>query len=205
MGYGYDYDGPPTKCSGGPRAGTIALRDGTMERFGCGDQGIFNCRTVRVAGDDTLSFHADGRAWDAECSGDLNAEIAKWLVVNADALGVQEVISQHERWTSQDRKWHPYHGDDPHTGHVHVSQCKAASLSLTLAVVRAIDSIGEDDDMKIIAPTIGPDKDKSFLVGNGAPVHIPTPRQLTELEAIYGPMIRVSDVTWDVIRSTGKG
>lgn len=150
--YGFAYDGPPTKCSGGARLGTRALRDGVIERFGCGDLGIYNCRTVRVSGSSTKSFHADGRAWDAGCTGDLNRRIAQWLVDNANELGVQEVISYRRRWDARTRRWDVYQGDDDHTTHVHVAQCIRAANDLTLATVRSIDGgapgpIDQEDDM----------------------------------------------------------
>lgn len=152
MGYGYAYDEPPTVCTKGPRPGTTALRDGVMERFGCGDDGIFNCRKTRNKGSTTLSFHADGRAWDAKCTGALNRRIAAWFVQWAEVLGIQEVISYRRRWDARTREWRDYTGDDPHEGHVHVAQCKRAANGLTLATVRAIEDgapgpINQEDEM----------------------------------------------------------
>ncbi len=165
MGYGYAYDGPPTKCLGRARKGTKALRAGVIEAFPhVGDQGIYNCRDVRGGG--TLSFHADGRAWDAKCAGQLNADVAAFLVEHADALGIQEVISRRRRWDSRTRKWVDYHGVDDHTTHVHVSQCIAAANALTIDDVRAVTDPTptptpvpqEDDTVLLIEVTDGGDK-----------------------------------------------
>lgn len=216
MSYGYAYDGPPTKCAKGPRPGTKALEAGVMERFGCGTDGIFNCRPIRTAGSTTLSFHADGRAWDAKCTRDLNRRIAAWLVQWADELGIQEVISYRRRWDARTKTWRVYNGDDPHTGHVHVSQCTRAANGLTLATIRAIEDGApgpipgphqEDDDMKIIVPT-GPgvpdaEKDINHLVGGGRIVPFTDGRQLAGLQKVYGEQHFVDDLTWDVIKATG--
>ncbi len=219
MGYGYAYNGPPTKCSKGPRSGTIALRDGVMERFGCGDDGIFNCRPIRVAGAKVLSFHADGRAWDAHATGEQNRRIASWLVQHANELGVQEVISYRRRWDARTREWRVYNGDDPHTGHVHTSQCSLAASTLTIETVRAIEDGApgpipspqpEDDEMKILVPR-GPAVEQRWpesanvnhLVGGGIVEPFHDPRQLAGLEAIYGPQQFVDDdLVWDVILAT---
>lgn len=157
--YGYAYDGPPTKCHTGPRSGTVALRNGVMERFpGVKDLGIFNCRYTRTKNSKTYSFHADGRAWDAGCSGDLADEVADFLVAHADVLGVQEVIRNRKRWDSRTRKWATYQGSDPHTDHVHVSQCIAAADGLKKSTVLAPagtpqpDLYQEEDPMFIITP-----------------------------------------------------
>jgi len=204
MGYGLVYDGPPTRCAKGPRPGTKALEKGVMERFGCGTQGIFNCRPIRTKGSTVLSFHADGRAWDAKCSGELNRRIADWLVANADELGVQEVIcTGRRRWTSRTRTWAHYGGDDDHSTHVHVAQCIRAANSLTLATVRAIGGEGptppdqEDDDMpKLYRVDSGPDKGKIFWVGNGDRVYVDDPAKLPELERQYGKVTPINEVAW---------
>lgn len=191
MGYGFVYDGPPTRCAKGPRPGTKALSVGVMERFGCGTDGIFNCRPTRNSGSTTLSFHADGRAWDAKSTGELNRRIAAWLVQWADELGVQEVISYRRRWDARTRQWRVYNGDDPHTGHVHVSQCIRAANSLTLATVRAIESGApgplakptpqEDDDMEIFEITDGPDKGQLWFYDANGYKHIPSPTLYMEM------------------------
>lgn len=209
MTFGYVYDGPPAKCAKGPRPGTKALRDGVMERFGCGDDGIFNCRPTRNKGSKTLSFHADGRAWDARCTDDLNRRIAAWLVEWADVLGIQEVISYRRRWDSKTRLWRVYTGDDPHTGHVHAAQCIRAANSLTLATVRAIEHGApgpippEEDDMKmtLYQPDFGPDKGMVFLVGPVSYEYIGDPKAESELERQWGKPVAINAVAWDHLKS----
>lgn len=146
MGFGFVYDGPPSKCAKGARPGTKALRDGTMHLFpGVTDLGIFNCRPTRNSGSSTLSFHADGRAWDPGCSGDLNEQVFQFFIAHADDLGIQEAISKRRRWDSRTREIKHYGGDDPHTEHVHVSQCIRAANSLTVATVLGLGASQEDD------------------------------------------------------------
>lgn len=195
MGYSYAYDGPPSKCAKGSRPGTKALRAGVIERFGCGDDGIFNCRPTRNRGSTTLSFHADGRAWDAHGTGELNKRIAAWLVDHADELGVQEVISYRRRWDARTRKWSVYTGDDPHEQHVHVAQCIRAANTLTLTQVRAIQDGApgplptphqEDDTMYY---THG---GNVYLLHGGKLVRMQTPDAI----AIGVPQAPADDVTW---------
>lgn len=149
MGYGFAYDPPPSVCAKGPRPGAKALRDGVKASFPVTDLGIFNCRPVRVKGATVLSFHADGRAVDFGCKGEVNRLLCLALVANAETLGIQEVIGTgRRRWDSRSREWHHYAGDDPHDTHVHVALCTRAADTLTLATVKSVlGEHQEEDDM----------------------------------------------------------
>lgn len=201
MSYGYQYDGPPTKCHGGPRPGAVALAAGFMERFRCGTDGIYNCRPIRVHGATTLSFHADGRAWDAHAAGGLNTEIATSAVDWAPDLGIQEVISRGRRWTSQDRIWHGYHGDDPHEQHVHIALCSAAAEGLTLAAVHLVvtpvpPTTPGDTDMHLIQITDGPDNGKVFLINGDCRRYIDTGPELDQFIGLLGPVKPLGNAAW---------
>jgi hypothetical protein len=95
----------------------------------------FNVRNVQ--GTSTLSVHACGRAHDVMVSDKAGGDvIASALVMASAELGIQEVIWNAKRWTS-DRDWHTFSGPNKHTDHVHYSINPAAS-ALTEATARAV-------------------------------------------------------------------
>jgi hypothetical protein len=145
VGFGFAYD-TAEQCTGGPAPGAVALRDAVRGRWpDLTDMGIYNCRNV--AGTRTLSTHAEGRAIDLGTpNGDAieaGHEAAAWLVANAEALGVQEVIFTRRRWDSRVRVWAPF-GGNPHTDHVHTALCRAAAGTgdLLAGVAGATDTSG---------------------------------------------------------------
>lgn len=140
------YD-PPVKDSGGPTPGTIQLRQFVLGYFDVQDAvqdikdgGIYNYRRVR--GGSSLSAHAEGRAWDAMIVGKKSEgdRLADWLVANAEAIGVQEVIWFQRRWAANTLRWNPYSGASPHTDHVHVALNREASQHLTVEKLLQLDS-----------------------------------------------------------------
>lgn len=74
----------------------------------------------RAHGSVPNSDHPKGLAIDIMSSGGLGNRIANEFVSNASQRGVSYVIYNHQIW-SPGRGWHPYHGPNPHTDHVHVS------------------------------------------------------------------------------------
>lgn len=80
-------------AAGGCRPGMILLRDYLLERFGADNLGCYNNRAKTGGG--SPSLHRDGRAIDIGFDGQLNVrdEAFAWLVDNADALGLQMVLS----------------------------------------------------------------------------------------------------------------
>jgi subtilisin family serine protease len=134
----YSYDQTGTACSGGPAAGTAALRRLLRDQFGPRAAEIYNCRPVR--GGTTLSLHGEGRAVDYYVDASVPDELAlgnrivQWLLASdaggnphctARRLGVQEIIWNHEIWTAGPRRnegMRPYSGVDPHTTHLHIGQ-----------------------------------------------------------------------------------
>jgi subtilisin family serine protease len=139
----YAYDPTGTVCSGGPAAGTLALRRILREQFGQRHTEIYNCRPVR--GGTSLSLHAEGRAVDFYVNAAQEDELAlgnrivQWLLAsdaagnphaNARRLGVQELIWNHQMWTAgrrSDEGMRPYSGVDPHTTHLHIGQNRLGS------------------------------------------------------------------------------
>jgi subtilisin family serine protease len=139
----YVYDPTGTVCSGGPAAGTLALRRILREQFGQRHAEIYNCRPVR--GGTSLSLHGEGRAVDLYVNAAQEDELAlgnrivQWLVAgdaagnshaNARRLGVQEIIWNHQIWTAGRRRgegMRPYSGVDPHTTHLHIGQNRLGS------------------------------------------------------------------------------
>lgn len=140
--------------SKGPQPGAAALHRYTLARFNGRDLGIFNPRDVcgnawppkppATKLPCVLSFHAEGRAGDAgfpvqRPNGHPDGSaLADWLVANANALGVQEVIWAGRRWTTTTRKWQRYTGRSDHFDHVHWSLNRDAARTLTGAHIEAV-------------------------------------------------------------------
>jgi hypothetical protein len=72
-----------------------------------------------IAGRTTWSQHAYGNAVDLSGTPEAMAAAAEWARVNAGQLRVRYVIWNHQV-SSFGSPWRPYHGSDPHTGHLHV-------------------------------------------------------------------------------------
>jgi hypothetical protein len=93
--------------------------------------GIYNPRNI--AGTNTPSLHAEGRALDIGLS--INVPIEKTIgdqlfdmfIDLAGDMGLQEIIWNREIWSIQRPVKHPYTGHDPHTGHIHVGFTRDAS------------------------------------------------------------------------------
>lgn len=136
----YVYEPAGNHPSGGPTPGALALRDECMLAFSVSDLGIYANRPVR--GRQTLSVHAEGRAWDAGVSGRKPwsvTPLVDWLVRNWEWLGVQLVIWNRRQWGGRrGPTWGSYAGVDPHTGHAHIELTRQAARTLTPARVRAV-------------------------------------------------------------------
>jgi hypothetical protein len=125
-GYDLTYQ-PATRAATGAAPGTVALQNQLISMFGGSNGGIFNPRNI--AGTNTLSVHAEGRAGDVMVGTGgvaLGNQIRNYLVEKAAELGVQEVIFNHQRWTAS-KGWQPYRGQNPHTDHVHYSMTREAA------------------------------------------------------------------------------
>jgi hypothetical protein len=116
------YDSPGHTCSGHAQPGTVALSGIILRAFpGSSSAGIYNCRPVR--GGTTLSLHGEGRAADVKPTDRTQGDrLAAWAVANSARYSIQEVIWYRQRWSSSTDAWHAYHGVNPHTDHVHISQ-----------------------------------------------------------------------------------
>jgi hypothetical protein len=138
----------PTQCSGGPSAGTTALKAYVDYWYDGTSDGIYNCRNVR--GGSSLSLHAEGRALDWHLNSAVAAEKAqgdklvaamlasdesgnKWAL--ARRFGLQEIIWNKRIWTSAraSEGLRAYSGADLHTTHVHLGQNRAAANKQTSA------------------------------------------------------------------------
>ena len=109
--------------------------------------GIYNRRNV--AGTNTPSAHAEGRALDIgllvsrpneKLIGD---ELFKIFIKMSQELGLDHVIWDHQIWSRVHQSASPYHGHSPHTDHVHVAFTREGSqgtsfprTNLELAILR---------------------------------------------------------------------
>lgn len=67
------------------------------------------------------SDHYTGHALDAMTSNlAIGGEIVNYYITNYKAKRIKYVIWQRRIWTPG-QGWHPYHGSNPHTNHVHLS------------------------------------------------------------------------------------
>lgn len=133
------YDPVGTECVGF-QPGTEALMAVLVEDYGTADSGTYVCKHIDHDPDKPLSFHAEGRAGDSSGYPDRMRRVADLLVANWQALGVQEVIYDQFRWSTDDGTpgWEPFGGSDPHTSHVHWSLTWDAAKNLTVEAIRAI-------------------------------------------------------------------
>lgn len=128
------YEPAGSRCSGGPQPGARALMAAILDAYGkhgARSAGIYNCR--KVAGTNTLSLHAEGRALDVAFPGSGNAygsQLATVLTNNANALGIQQIIWDRKAWRPS-TGWKPYRGASPHTDHLHIEMYKAEAGALT--------------------------------------------------------------------------
>lgn len=91
-------------CTGTVTAGLVQLRAHFMAQgHVLVDNGIYNCRPVRNSQYNTLSTHAEGRAWDGifDTQASLDAAI-DFLYEHREALQVQELISYND---AENRRW----------------------------------------------------------------------------------------------------
>lgn len=99
----------------------------------------FNVRNI--AGTNTLSLHACGRAHDVMIKNIAGGTVIANALAKAGAsLGIQEIIFNHRRWT-QARGWYKFTGPNPHTDHVHWSISPSAtgiSLSEARSIIRPL-------------------------------------------------------------------
>jgi hypothetical protein len=110
-----------------------------MPYFGVGDLGIVRDRG-RCPPNGPKSEHCDGaRAWDPKCVAPsvVGDQMFAWAIRNADRLGIQSVIWNRRVWGYGNETVRPYHGTDPHTGHLHIGLNRWAAANLTEAMVKA--------------------------------------------------------------------
>lgn len=87
--------------------------------------GIYNRRSV--AGTDTPSAHAEGRAVDIGLSASkadekaLGDQLFRLLIKNATELGLDHVIWNQQIWSTARGGPRHYTGISPHTDHIHVA------------------------------------------------------------------------------------
>ena len=134
------YDEPPpwdggAHCTGRLGVGTRALGGYILAAFPgvIASFGGYNCRP-NTADTANTSLHGTGRALDLTVSVDGDHSraadvVADWLLTNARALGVEEVIWTRTIWTSL-HGLRDYTGPDAHTSHIHVGLSPESARSL---------------------------------------------------------------------------
>jgi hypothetical protein len=101
--------------------------------------GIFNRRNI--AGTNTPSLHAEGRALDiglrvTDPSEKLVADQLFQAFMDLGAqIGLQEVIWNRRIWSARRPVPHAHTGSNPHTDHIHVGFTRAASQSLEFPIL----------------------------------------------------------------------
>ena len=128
------YDSPPSwnggsNCSKNFTKGAAALKAHLLGKYaGISTIGGYACRQNTANAAET-SVHGTGRALDimiptsgGKADNTVGDEIANWLVVNAENIGVQFIIWDQTKWNASysNNKDRPYTGPNPHVDHLHV-------------------------------------------------------------------------------------
>lgn len=164
------WDPVGTECKG-HQPGTDTLMRVSGEIYGTTANGqTYVCR--QIDGSTRLSFHAEGRAGDSSGYPAPMRALADAFVKHALELGIQEVIYDRERWSTDDGTpgWEPYGGADPHTSHVHWSLTWDAAQNLTEAKIRHVlegAPLPEEDELPFseadLRKIISEEVDKAIL------------------------------------------
>jgi hypothetical protein len=121
-----------------PQPAPMALYQYMHANFpACRNMGIFNHRLV--AGTNTLSHHAEGRALDIGLRAAVQNE--KWLadklfeifVKGANSKDIDEIIWNRQIWSAKRPFVHPHRGSNPHADHIHVGFTREGSQKTAFA------------------------------------------------------------------------
>ena len=126
------YDGAPpynggANCASGATPGARTLRDHLLGYFPqISGIGVYNCRVI--SGTNKMSLHGMGRALDimipttgGDADNDAGDPIAHFLIENAEAIGVQQIIWDHSIWRAYATPRHKVlNSSNPHIDHLHV-------------------------------------------------------------------------------------
>lgn len=128
------YDSPPKwsggkNCTGTFTKGAAKLKAHLLSKYdGISTIGGYACRQ-NTANKAETSVHGTGRALDimiptikGKADNTVGDEIANWLVVNAEDIGVQFIVWDQTKWNASysSNKAKPYTGPNPHVDHIHV-------------------------------------------------------------------------------------
>ena len=122
--------------------------------------GVYNDRNV--AGTSKKSSHAEGRALDIHLNANdpdqkvLGDQLFQAIILRSRSMGVDNVIWNHQIWSVAHPSPRPYHGQKPHTDHIHVEFTREGSqisqqqmLNLILIDVGTIRTGIEDLQKKL--------------------------------------------------------
>ncbi len=101
--------------------------------------GIYNDRNI--AGTNTRSAHAEGRALDVHLNAAdpgeklLADQLVAALVRKAGRLGIANIIWNRRIWSTARPRWRTYGGASPHTDHIHIEYTRTGSQSTDLRAI----------------------------------------------------------------------
>jgi hypothetical protein len=104
--------------------------------------GIYNDRNV--AGTSKKSSHAEGRALDIHLSAQdpdqksLGDQLFQAVILRARSIGVHNVIWNRQIWSVEQPRRRIYHGQNPHTDHLHVEFTRQGSQLSQQQMLNAI-------------------------------------------------------------------
>ena len=131
------YDDAPgwdaSACGSGLLPGGRALGAALEAQFSqISSIGGFSCRP-NTANTSKMSVHGTGRALDVMVpdSSPEGDEVANWLVMNAQQIGVQLIIWDRTVWRADGSNTKRYGGPHPHNDHVHVEINEEAAAQRT--------------------------------------------------------------------------
>lgn len=104
--------------------GSVNLQSYLMDMYQLGNSGCYNPDSKLSNGGP--SFHTTGQAIDLTCNfynGDEAArgmECFQWVMDHKEQLDLQQIIGDHQIWSSFDQRIKVY-GDNDHMNHIHIS------------------------------------------------------------------------------------
>lgn len=137
-------------CTEGPTPGAVDLANTLLFRwgpYGASSLGIYNCR--KIAGSETWSLHAEGRAFDlaipATRRPDLGDAVLRELLRAPDLL-LQRVIWWGQVYDRDTPAGRPYGAGDQHESHLHIEIPWATAPGLSSEEIAAL--LGELDTQR---------------------------------------------------------
>lgn len=118
--------------------GSVRLQAYLMDRYQLGNSGCYNPNSRLDSG--APSFHTTGQGIDLTCNfydpaqTDRGMQCFQWVLDHKEELDLQQIIADHQIWSSFDQRVKLYSADD-HMYHIHISLGSSASVNWVTPIV----------------------------------------------------------------------